>query len=243
VALILTALFLLVFATAAGAGYDLSHWMLAVKQARHEAEFEAVSAVMEPGRADGKACIQVRRTVPVRMSRAVLGRDSFEVAGRACAVQVEVKEWTEGLFPLAVRALGPSPGFGLELGQAYPLELIEEPVARTLRRGIMEGYQTVPRRVGMALKTVSMSPGEIEIAVRERIASDADPAAAGLDGYSGNGRRIVAVPVIGDGGTMAGVAAFFLESPTRAQFAGSYLQGGRRTAAARSGYFVARVVR
>jgi len=53
VALILTALFLLVFATAAGAGYDLSHWMLAVKQARHEAEFEAVSAVMEPGRADG----------------------------------------------------------------------------------------------------------------------------------------------------------------------------------------------
>lgn len=139
---------------------------------------------------------------------------------------------------------------------------IEDSAASAIRATIEDDYQTVFRSIG---DIVSMTGGtkQTELSsLNNRIHQDTDSASNSFAQYlatgTGNGRRIIAVP-INDGGTPAGtnlrivqIAAFFLHAtgvygngggqPWCAEYIGAWVQGADHKGAGTSGAYVVRLV-
>lgn len=135
---------------------------------------------------------------------------------------------------------------------------IEETSARIIREAIVHDYQTVWRGIG---STVNMTGGAKQTertALIERIQQDTNSTAPNYTSYvaqgTGNGRRIVAVPINAGSPsyTVVQLGAFFLlratdydnggNSPWCAEYLGPYVQGSdHKGAADGAGAFVVRL--
>jgi hypothetical protein len=126
-----------------------------------------------------------------------------------------------------------------------------------IRQSILYDYQTEEVSLGGDIRmTGGVRMLEVQ-AVNERIEQDTDPTATRYETYAanntGNGRRIVAVPIRDSRNRVLEIAAFFLppsssqvqgvDEPFCAEYVGPYLQGARRRAATGAGYYIAALAR
>lgn len=169
--------------------------------------------------------------MPVTLLRGVVQEKFLPVDARVRAEQRPVERVESGLLPLAVKADGRFlPG----------LTVASQP--GIARRTILAGVP-FPVKVGDRLP---LHAGEHET-LSEIVRSDSDPTSASYAGYAanarGNGRRLVALPIVDDDRRVTGFGAFLLLPDGGAELAGGYLAGSRFRANAAGGVWQAEVVR
>lgn len=139
---------------------------------------------------------------------------------------------------------------------------IEQTSSSVIRSTIIDDYQSVTRGVGdIIVMTGGAKQTQLD-ALRERINQDSDDDSTTFAQYlaagTGNGRRVVAVPV-NDGGSPTGsnnrikmIGAFFLNrtgeygngggQPWCAEYVGPWVQGSKHPGAGTAGAYVVRLV-
>ncbi len=175
--------------------------------------------------------------MPLTLLRGVVQEKFLPVDTKVRAEQRPVERVESGLLPLAVKADGRIlPG----------LTVASQPgiTRQTTRQTILAGVP-LPVKVGDRLPL--HADGEHETTLSEIIRSDSDPTSASYAEYAanarGNGRRLVALPIVDDDRRVTGFAAFLLLPAGGTEFAGGYLAGSRFRANAAGGVWRAEVVR
>jgi Flp pilus assembly protein TadG len=134
----------------------------------------------------------------------------------------------------------------------------EDTSAAAIRQAIIGNYQTQPIVVGQNLKMTGGNKQTEANALITRIGQDSNTTAASYTEYAGsgtgNGRRLVVVPVNGGAPnfTVVGFALFYLLSPAAyggpgnqpwcAEYVGPYVQGSRYQAGGAAGAYAVRLV-
>ncbi len=187
------------------------------------------------------ARVDVGVDVAMPLSSPATGRRALPARASAIAGQAAVDGWDSGLYPYALEDASPV------VGQRYNLSYYEEPLARTARAGVLSGYQSAHRKLGDVLPATAAPVGEASLAAVERVNQDSDAKSDGYASYAaggrGNGRRLVAVPVVDSDRKMTGVAALLLAAdgtPDTGEVAGGFMQASRWRAAAGTGFHAVR---
>ena len=181
--------------------------------------------------------------MPLTLLSGVTGEKTLPVDVAARAGQVALERVETGLLPLAVR-----PDGRLLDGLTVAVEPGEA------RLAILNGL-AFPVKTGDRL-AVRTGAGKVEReTLREIVWSDTDPGSATYADYArrgtGNGRRLILLPVTGEESRVTGFAGFFLlpadayaedQAELRLEPAGGYLAGSRRRAAAEQGAWRAEVI-
>lgn len=171
--------------------------------------------------------------MPLTLLRGVVQEKFLPVDTKVRAEQRPVERVESGLLPMAVKADG-----RLLAG----LTVASQPgVAR----------QTILAGVPFPIKVGDRLPlhveGESKATLSEIIRSDSDPTSASYAEYAangrGNGRRLVALPIVDDDRRVTGFGAFLLLPAGGTELAGGYLAGSRFRANAAGGVWRAEVVR
>jgi len=141
-----------------------------------------------------------------------------------------------------------------EAGGGSERGFIEETSASNIREAIVANYQTRPVYVG---GTVDMTGGAKQTqrdSIMERIGQDSDPTSTTFANYTGNGRRIVVVPINTwhPDYRVLGFAAFFLQVASEypnggnksfcGEYIGPFVQGSKDKGAGQGGAYVVRLV-
>jgi len=238
--LILMAMTLMIVAGVAAVAFDLTSIYTARNQGESEAAPVALAAVLElDATTDG---LERARQTAQRLPAAVIEftrdpkgpweTDPKQAAGyRMVRVTMrrELPLYFAGVFSKQQRSTIVRTAVIAEQREA------DEPRRWAVRAG-------TPLEPGRRYPLEPLQPAYPE-ALADRFLQDTDTYsstyAAYASGGRGNGRRLIAADIRGTDGRNS-VAAFFLLGPLpEAEFAGAYLQGGRRRAAAGSGYWVA----
>lgn len=136
---------------------------------------------------------------------------------------------------------------------------IEETSASLIRETILYDYQTVQRTIGESVNMTGGAKQAMRDALIDRAHQDTDSTSTSFEEYvandSGNGRRLVGVP-INTGAPdyrIVQIGAFFLakqeeyahggNKPFCAEYVGAWLMGSKSKAAGDAGSFVARLIR
>jgi hypothetical protein len=199
-------------------------------------EFAASAA--GPWLADPRSVVDLRATrvqasskMPLTLLRGVVQDKFLPVDAGVRAQQRLVERVDSGLLPLAAK-----PDGRLLTG----LTVASQPGA--VRQTILAGVP-FPVKVGDRL---TLHAGEHET-LSEIIRSDSDPRSGSYSEYAanaaGNGRRLVALPIVDDDLRVTGFGAFLLLPAGGTELAGGYLAGSRFRANAAGGIWQAEVVR
>ncbi|MBL8215531.1 MAG: hypothetical protein JNK87_32725 [Bryobacterales bacterium] len=221
--------------------------------AHRQAEFSVLAEgpfVAVPKFADGVRFVRVTAEAPVDIYfLRVTGAPATSTA-RASAVagQVEKTNFREGLFPFAVV----TPEGGLVPAGRYALGYVESSDDAAVRPAVLSELQTRPVALGDSLPMTAPRPDTVLQALGERLTMDADPSSATYAAYNGNGRRLVAVPVLSADNRVEGFAAVFLPPASdiqalenlTAEYVGPWVQGSHSRGAADTpaGAYVVRLV-
>ncbi len=124
-----------------------------------------------------------------------------------------------------------------------------------LHNAIVNGDYSLPEPLTVG-GTIDMVQGEKDVppAIDERFAQDTDTTASTYSEYTGNGRRILIVPVNdkGDPARIVGFAGFFLppdscgdknNTPCCGEYIGPVVKHGKRRGAGGTGLFVVKLFR
>ncbi len=212
---------------------------------RSEGPFAAIPKI-----ADGVRFVRVTAAAPVDIYfLRVTGAPATSTA-RASAVagQVEKTSFRDGLFPFAVVA----PDSGLKEGARVPLRYVESPEDAVVSRAVLSDFQTRAVSLGDTLPTTAPNADTLRQALTTRIAMDSDATSTAYAAYTGNGRRLAAVPVLTAEERVEGFAAVFLPPASElkapdsltAEYAGPWVQGSHSRGAADSpsGAYIVRLV-
>lgn len=212
---------------------------------RAEGPFAAIPKI-----ADGVRFVRVTAAAPIDIYfLRVTGAPATSTA-RASAVagQVEKTSFRAGLFPFALV----TPESGFAAAGRYPLRYFESSADTAVRQAVLSELQTGPVGLGDTLTMTAPKEETVLQALTERVAMDADPASATYAAYNGNGRRLVAVPVLGADNRVVDFAAVFLPPASElqaldnltAEYAGPWVQGAHSRGAADTpaGAYVVRLV-
>ncbi len=171
--------------------------------------------------------------MPLTLLRGVVQEKFLPVDTKVRAEQRPVERVESGLLPMAVKADG-----RLLAG----LTVASQP--GVARQTILAGVP-FPIKVGDRLPL--HAEGESKATLSEIIRSDSDPTSASYAEYAangrGNGRRLVALPIVDDDRRVTGFGAFLLLPAGGTELAGGYLAGSRFRANAAGGVWRAEVVR
>ena len=210
----------------------------------------------EPEAAEGLRYLQVRAkaVVPTYFVPAATAEQHMEAL--AGAGQTQTEALSDHWIPYSADAPDPkAAGFGLRVGQVYPVRLLD------IRAGLGPHYQAAVRQaIVSGVNGLRLAAGDrLEVgdadweteaaAIEERLSQDTDPTAKTYHEYSGNGRRLVVLPVHDAvSGRAAGFGGFFLRpaacgqretEPCQAEYVGSAVLPGRKGAASAGVYRVA----
>ena len=179
------------------------------------------------------ARVQAISKMPLTLLRGVVQDKSLPVDASVRAEQRLVERVESGLLPLAVK-----PDGRLLAG------LTVAPQPGAVRQAILSG---VPFPVKVGDRLTLHTAAEHEATLSEIIRSDSDPRSASYSEYAGNaagnGRRLVALPIVDDDLRVTGFGAFLLLPGGGTELAGGYLAGSRFRANATNGVWRAEVVR
>ncbi len=172
--------------------------------------------------------------MPLTLLRGVVQEKFLPVDAKVRAEQRPVERVESGLLPVAVKADGRLLA-GLTVAAQPP---------GVVRQTILSG---VPFPVKVGDRLPLYAEGESKATLSEIIRSDSDPTSASYAEYAangrGNGRRLVALPIVDDDRRVTGFGAFLLLPAGGTEFAGGYLAGSRFRANAAGGVWRAEVVR
>lgn len=141
-----------------------------------------------------------------------------------------------------------------EAGGGSERGYIEEHSAAVIRKAVEGDYQTRPLAIGDTVDMTGGAKQTVLSALKNRIAQDTDTTAANYASYTGNGRRLVVVPVNTwhPNYTVVGFAAFLLltaddylkggNEPWCAVYLGPWVQGANNHGAGDAGAYVVRLV-
>jgi Flp pilus assembly protein TadG len=155
------------------------------------------------------------------------------VASSSVAAQIQVDSFDSGIFPYAVTEAD------LVAGQQYSIRYWGGENADAPALTILGGRQFQLIKIGDPAPLSALIPDESLLA--ERILQDSDPMSHTYMEYlakaSGNGRRVVGMPVIDGSGKVVTFDAFLLAKPS-AEYIGPYIQGASHSAAGPGGHVV-----
>ena len=178
------------------------------------------------------ARVQAISKMPLTLLRGVVQDKFLPVDAGVRAEQRLVERVESGLLPLAVKPDG-------QLLKGLTVALQPGAARQTILAGV-----PFPVKVG---DRMTLHAGEYEATLSEIIRSDSDSRSAFYSEYAanaaGNGRRLVALPIVGDDLRVTGFGAFLLLPSAGIELAGGYLAGGRFRANAPNGIWRAEVVR
>ena len=178
------------------------------------------------------ARVQAISKMPLTLLRGVVQDKFLPVDAGVRAEQRLVERVESGLLPLAVKPDG-------QLLKGLTVALQPGAARQTILAGV-----PFPVKVG---DRMTLHAGEYEATLSEIIRSDSDSRSAFYSEYAanaaGNGRRLVALPIVGDDLRVTGFGAFLLLPSGGIELAGGYLAGGRFRANAPNGIWRAEVVR
>ena len=185
------------------------------------------------------ARVRASSEMPLSLLRSVVNQESLRVSVAGRAEQREMESVSTGLLPFAVETN--RPGRVVRLPEALT-------TATPARAAILTGvpFAVRPGQILPALNDAT--PQVTRETIEAIVASDSDPAAASYAEYQagerGNGRRVVLLPVVdAERRRVTGFGGFLLlPDAMHVEAIGSYLQGSRFQAAARTGAWRAEVV-